>query len=64
MNVAIEIPDDIARQLQARSGDVSKGALAAVAIEAYRAGGDHLDSSSADARPELPLGNRRRAAQR
>jgi predicted HTH domain antitoxin len=39
MNVAIEIPDDIARQLQARSGGVSRAVLEAVAIEAYRSAG-------------------------
>ena len=38
MNVAIEIPDDVARQLQARSGEVSRAVLEAVAIEAYRSG--------------------------
>lgn len=38
MNVAIEIPDDVARQLKARSGEVSKAVLEAVAVEAYRSG--------------------------
>ena len=38
MNIAIEIPDDIARQLEARSGQVSRAVLEAVAIEAYRSG--------------------------
>lgn len=38
MNVAIEIPDDVARQLAARSGEVSLAVLEAVAIEAYRSG--------------------------
>lgn len=38
MNVAIEIPDDVARELQARSGEVSKAVLEAVAVEAYRSG--------------------------
>ncbi|MBI2680215.1 MAG: UPF0175 family protein [Candidatus Solibacter usitatus] len=38
MNVAIEIPDEVARQLQARSGEVSRAVLEAVAVEAYRSG--------------------------
>jgi len=38
MNVAIEIPDEVARQLAARSGEVSRGVLEAVAVEAYRSG--------------------------
>ena len=38
MNVAIDIPDEVARQLQARSGELSRAVLEAVAIEAYRAG--------------------------
>ena len=38
MNVAIEIPDDVARQLAARSGEVSRAVLEAVAVEAYRSG--------------------------
>jgi len=38
VNVAIEIPDDVARQLAARSGEVSLAVLEAVAIEAYRSG--------------------------
>lgn len=38
MNIAIEIPDDIARQLEARTGQVSRAVLEAVAIEAYRSG--------------------------
>ena len=38
MNVAIEIPDEVARQLAARSGEVSRAVLEAVAIEAYRSG--------------------------
>lgn len=36
MNVAIEIPDEVARQLAARSGELSRAVLEAVAIEAYR----------------------------
>ena len=38
MNVAIEIPDEVARQLAAVSGDVSRAVLEAVAIEGYRSG--------------------------
>lgn len=38
MNVAIEIPDEVARQLAASSGEVSRAVLEAVAIEAYRSG--------------------------
>lgn len=38
MNVAIEIPDDVARQLAAESGEVPRAVLEAVAIEAYRSG--------------------------
>lgn len=38
MNVAIEIPDEVARQLAARSGEVSRAVLEAVAVEAYRSG--------------------------
>ena len=38
MNVAIEIPDEVARQLAAASGDVSRAVLEAVAIEGYRSG--------------------------
>ena len=38
MNVAVEIPDEVARQLQARSGEVSRAVLEAVAIQAYRDG--------------------------
>ena len=38
MNVAIEIPDEVARHLAARSGELSRAVLEAVAIEAYRSG--------------------------
>ena len=38
MNVAIEIPDEVARQLAAQSGGVSRAVLEAVALEAYRSG--------------------------
>jgi predicted HTH domain antitoxin len=38
VNVAIEIPDDIARVLAGQAGDLSKAVLEAVAVEAYRSG--------------------------
>jgi predicted HTH domain antitoxin len=38
MNVAIEIPDEVARQLETRSGELSQAVLEAVAIDAYRSG--------------------------
>jgi predicted HTH domain antitoxin len=38
MNVAVEIPDEVARQLQARSGELSRAVLEAVAVQAYRVG--------------------------
>lgn len=38
MNVAIEIPDEVARQIAGGSGEVSRAVLEAVAIEAYRSG--------------------------
>ncbi len=38
VNVAIEIPDEVARQLAASSGEVSRAVLEAVAIEVYRSG--------------------------
>jgi hypothetical protein len=38
VNVAIEIPDDVARQLALQSGDASRVVLEAVAAEAYRSG--------------------------
>jgi chromosome segregation and condensation protein ScpB len=38
VNVAIEIPDEVARLLTPASGDVSRAVLEAVAIEAYRSG--------------------------
>lgn len=38
MNVAIELPEDIARQLHSSWGDVSRYALEAVALEGYRSG--------------------------
>lgn len=38
MDVAIQIPDDVGRALAARSADVARAVLEAVAIEAYRTG--------------------------
>lgn len=38
MNVAIEIPDEIARLLAAQAGGISRAVLGAVAAEAYRSG--------------------------
>ena len=38
MNIAIEIPDDVARQLALQAGDASRAVLEAVAAEAYRSG--------------------------
>jgi predicted HTH domain antitoxin len=38
MNVAIEIPDEVARALVPHGSDVSQAVLEAVAIEAYRSG--------------------------
>ena len=38
MNVAIELPEDIARQLKAAWQDMPRRALEAVAVEAYRSG--------------------------
>jgi len=36
MEVTLHIPDDIAKQLSAAGGDVSRRALEAVALEGYR----------------------------
>ena len=36
MNVAIEVPENIARELEAKWGDLSARAREALAIEAYR----------------------------
>jgi hypothetical protein len=36
MEVMLHIPDDIAKQLSAVGGDVSRGALEAIAFEGYR----------------------------
>ena len=38
MNIAIELPDDIARQLKAAWQDVPRRALEAIAVEGYRSG--------------------------
>ncbi|MDQ2695824.1 MAG: UPF0175 family protein [Pseudomonadota bacterium] len=38
MEVAIEIPEDVAQRLQGRRGDLSRWTLEAVAVEAYREG--------------------------
>lgn len=38
MNVAIELPEDIAHQLEAKWGDISQRTLESLAIEAYRSG--------------------------
>jgi hypothetical protein len=38
MNVSISVPDDLVQQMQNRWKDLSRGALEALAIEAYRTG--------------------------
>ena len=38
MHIAIDLPEDIARQLQTAWRDVSRGTLEAVAVEGYRDG--------------------------
>ena len=38
MNVAIELPDDIARQLEMKWPDVPRGVVEAIAVEGYRSG--------------------------
>ena len=38
MEIAIHIPEDVARLLEARWGDLSRRTLEAIATEAYRAG--------------------------
>jgi predicted HTH domain antitoxin len=38
MNVAVELPDDIALQLEAEWKDVSRRVLEAIAVEGYRSG--------------------------
>jgi hypothetical protein len=39
MNVAIDVPEEIARQLEAKWGDLPGRAREALAIEGYRSGG-------------------------
>ncbi len=36
MNITLDIPEDLERRLQAKLGDLSRRALEAVAVEAYR----------------------------
>ena len=38
MDVAIQVPEDVARQLEAKWGDVSRRALESLTLEAYRSG--------------------------
>ena len=38
MNLTVEIPDDLARQLSAAGGDLSRRALEALALEEYKSG--------------------------
>lgn len=38
MNVAVELPDDIARQLETAWHDIPRRALEAIAVEGYRSG--------------------------
>lgn len=38
MNLTVEIPDDIASQLSAAGGDLSRGALEAFGLEEYESG--------------------------
>ncbi len=38
MNVAIDIPDSVAKRLEERFGELSRAVLEAVAVEAYRSG--------------------------
>jgi hypothetical protein len=38
VNIAIELPDDVARHLEARGGNLPRRALEALALEAYRSG--------------------------
>ena len=54
MNVAIDIPDSVARRLQERSGELSRAVLEAVAVEAYRSGA----ITSAEVQQMLGLGSR------
>lgn len=38
MNVEIKVPEDVARQLEAKWGNVSQRALEALTLDAYRSG--------------------------
>ncbi len=38
MNIAIELPESVAQYLDTRGGDLSRRALEALAVDAYRAG--------------------------
>jgi hypothetical protein len=38
MNIVVDVPEDIAHQLEASWGDISQRALEALALEAYRSG--------------------------
>lgn len=38
MDVAIQVPEDVARQLEAKRGDVPRRALESLALEAYKSG--------------------------
>jgi Uncharacterised protein family (UPF0175) len=38
MDVAIQVPEDVARHLEARWGDVPRRALESLTLEAYRSG--------------------------
>ncbi len=38
MQVTIDLPEDVARELQAKWHDLERGALECVAIEVYRSG--------------------------
>jgi predicted HTH domain antitoxin len=54
MNLAIELPEDIAARLTARWGDLSRAAREAIAIEGYRSGA----LSQAEAQRLLGLASR------
>ena len=38
MNVAFELPDDIAQQMEMKWPDVPRGVIEAIAVEGYRSG--------------------------
>lgn len=38
MTIKLDLPEDIARELSARGGDLSRAALESLALEGYRAG--------------------------